>query len=443
MAKVNGHASDAEISALNDAKTHVARGIGRSSDLIFEKGEGSWVWTVDGHKIFDLTSGIAVSALGHAHPAVTEAIVKQASKLIHTSVNIAYTRPYLELTTKLLKVMPDKSLDTVFFWNSGSEAVEAAIKLARVATKKQNIISYQGSYHGRTWAAMALTRSKTIYSKGYHPLMPGVYTAPFPYGSQYGCPVPLSEDQLTQAALRDLKLLFDQQTAPTDTAAIIIEPVLGEGGYVPCPPAYLAALRKICDQHNILLIFDEVQTGFGRTGTYFMTEQTGVRPDILILAKGIANGLPLSAIISRKELMDMQEPGTQGGTYSGNAVACAAGIAVADVMQEPGFMKNVAARSKQFFDVLHDLKQSPKTKGIIVDVRGKGLMIGVEFDGPLYPSRDQSKPVPEGLAAKVQKKCMEKDLYILTTSIFQVIRLIPALIITGKSSAQAQMHADL
>ncbi|CAD0043345.1 unnamed protein product [Aureobasidium pullulans] len=407
---------------------HVARGIGRLSNHVLESGAGSYVTTTEGRKMLDFTSGIGVTNLGHCHPTVTKAAQEQVGKLVHGQVNIAFQKPYLELVESLLPMMPHKSLDTFFFWNSGSEAVEAAVKLARHATKKQNIIVMQGSYHGRTFGTMAMTRSKTIYGENYAPLMPGVFSVPFPYCKQ--CSIALNADgkfgfdKCCMDPVLQLELLLKRETAPSDTAAIFVEPVLGEGGYVPPPAGYLAALRKICDKHNILLVADEVQCGFGRTGKMFAVEHWDVRPDILIMAKGIANGFPLSGIVSRKELMDKQQPGSMGGTYAGNAVSCAAGVAVAKAFKEEKILDNVNARGGELKGALQAAKEDPKTAKLIYDVRGLGLMLALECT----PGK--------GYASKIQAKCMEKEMLVLTTSIYDTLRFIPPLNITKEDMAK-------
>lgn len=408
---------------------HVAKGIGRLTTEVIESGSGSYVNMVGGRKYLDFTVGIGVANLGHCHPKVTQAIQSQVGKLVHGQVNIAFQKPYLELIEQLLPIMPHKSLDTFFFWNSGSEAVEAAVKLARHATKKQNIIVMQGSYHGRTFGTMAMTRSKTIYGLNYGPFMPGIFSVPFPYCAQ--CSIAKNADgkfnseNCCMDPVTQLELLLKRETAPTDTAAIVIEPVLGEGGYVPAAKGYLERVREICDKNNILLVADEVQSGFGRTGKMFAVEHYGVRPDILVMAKGIANGMPLSGIVSRKELMDTQPPGTMGGTYGGNAVACAAGVAVAKAFKEEKVLENVNARSKELRGMLEGLKADPKIGSMIHDVRGLGLMLAVEF-----------KPSPRGsLGSKVQAKCKEKGMLILTTSIYDTLRFIPALNISKEDMA--------
>lgn len=386
---------------------HIAKGIGRLHNEVLESGSGSYVTTVEGRRMLDWSSGIGVTNLGHCHPAVTKAAQEQLGKLVHGQVNIAMHQPYLDLIKSMLPIMPDKSLDAFFFWNSGSEAVEAAVKLARHATKKQNIIVMQGSYHGRTFATMAMTRSKTIYGEGYGPLMPGVFSVPFPYCKQ--CCIAKQSDgkygfsNCCQDPILQLELLLKRESAPSDTAAIFIEPVLGEGGYVPPPEGYLKRVRAICDKHNILLVADEVQSGYGRTGKMFAIEHSGVRPDILIMAKGIANGLPLSAIASRKELMDLQKPGSMGGTYAGNAVACAAGVAVAKAFEDEKILENVNVRGAELVDMLTEVAKSAPS--VIYDIRGLGLMLALECQ----PGKN--------FASRIQTKCGERDMLILTTSV--------------------------
>ena len=369
-----------------------------------------------------VTYSIGVTNLGHCHPAVTKAAQAQVGKLVHGQINIAFQKSYLNLVESLIPLMPHQSLDTFFFWNSGAEAVEAAVKLARHATKKQNIIVMQGSYHGRTFGTMAMTRSKTIYGDGYAPLMPGVFSVPFPYCKQCSIASHSGEkysfDNCCMDPVLQLELLLRRESAPSDTAAIFIEPVLGEGGYVPPPADYLAKVREICDKNGILLVADEVQSGYGRTGKMFAIEHWNIRPDILIMAKGIANGFPLSAIVSRKELMDLQKPGSMGGTYAGNAVSCAAGVAVAKVFQEEKILKNVNVRGAELKDMLKAAQRDPQTGKMIFDVRGLGLMLALECT----PGK--------GYASKIQAKCMEKDMLVLTTSIYDTLRFIPPLNIT-------------
>ncbi|KAF2645168.1 4-aminobutyrate aminotransferas-like protein [Massarina eburnea CBS 473.64] len=434
--------SDLDTAAFGEQ--HIAKGIGRLTKHVFEEGKGTFITTDKGVKLLDLTSGIGVVNLGHCHPKVSAAAAAQCNKITHAQVNIGFSAAQIALLKELIPILPHKSLDSVFLWNSGAEAVEAAVKLARNATKKPNIIVMQGSYHGRTNATASMTRSKTIYGEGHGPLMGGVFATAFPYYSQFGSATKdTPKEDLVNEALLQLKLTLQQQTSPADTAAIILEPVLGEGGYVPAPPEFLQGLRKICDENNILLIVDEVQSGMGRTGQMFFIEESGVRPDILIFAKGIANGFPLSGIASSKELMDLQKPGSMGGTYAGNAVACAAAKAVIEVFREEKILDNVAARSKQLFSFLQDLKSSgTKAGNLIEDIRGKGLMVGLQFAHPELQrgssntASKEAKVQPQ-IAPKVVQECVNRDMLLLSTSVFDVLRFIPPLTISEEELDQA------
>jgi len=337
---------------------HLSPGVGRMTDIELVSGSGSWVFDSNGNKYLDFTCGIGVTNTGHCHPKVVKAAQDQLGKLFHGQLNIVWHNPMLDLVEQLKTITP-KGLDRYFFWNSGSEAVEAAVKLARHATKKQNIIAFQGGYHGRTVGTMSLTTSKTIYRAGFGPLMPGCFITQYPYC--HHCPVKQNvpnDSGCCNEAIKQLKLMFKQQTAPSETAAVLIEPILGEGGYVVPPPGFLSALREICTENNVLLIADEVQSGMGRTGKFFcMDGHFGVIPDILIFAKGISSGLPLSGIASTYELMQTQPPGSMGGTFAGNAVSCAAAIATIQAMKEEKMLDNVVVKGKQLVEGLQKLKK--------------------------------------------------------------------------------------
>ncbi|KAH9916934.1 pyridoxal phosphate-dependent transferase [Amylocystis lapponica] len=422
---------------------HVTKGLGRVVEAVFVKGEGSYVTLEDGRRMLDFTCGIGVTNFGTSFDQARVGECRRRRAVHdphHGQCSIAFHGPYLQLIEKLLPLMPDPSLDSFFFWNSGTEAIEASIRMARLFTGRQNIIACKvRGYHGRTFGAMAVTRSKTIYSEGVQPYMPGVFTAPFPYWHQLGVPLSTPSSELTVQCLAQLDLIFSQQTAPCDTAAIIIEPVIGEGGYVPAPPEYLQGLRAICDKHGILLIIDEVQCGYGRTGKNFAIEYAGVRPDILVIAKGLANGFPLSGVVSRKEWTDKLKPGSMGGTYAGNAVACAAAVAVADVLEEEKILENVNARSKELFSALGTLRENPAVAPCILDVRGKGLMVAVEFASPKGTGVHDAftnPTVPAGLASRVARRCIEKGMLILTTSVYEVVRFIPPLNISQADLAK-------
>ncbi|KII92465.1 hypothetical protein PLICRDRAFT_103663 [Plicaturopsis crispa FD-325 SS-3] len=432
-------ASD-ELLLLESAKKHVSKGIARANEGILTGGSGAYLNYIDGTRVLDFTCGIAVTNLGQTHPKVTAAIKEQAGKGIHLQIGGGYNEPQLRLINKLVPVMPHPSLDRIFLATTGGEAIENALKMARIFTGRQNIIGMQGGYHGRTYGAMAVTKSKTIYSAGFGPLMPGVFAIPFPYWHQLGLPRSASEEEVTQKSLYQLDLVLSQQSAPSDTAAILVEPILGEGGYVPAPAAFLHGLRAVCDKHGIMLIIDEVQTGFGRTGRMFFTEESGVRPDILAIAKGIANGMPLSAVACNSELNDLLPSGSLGGTYAGNVLSCAAGAAVLDIIREEHILDNVNARSAELFAALAKLRENPVVGPHILDVRGRGLMVGIEFASPSGSEYDSAilPSAPKGLASRVAKRCHEKGLDILTTSVYEVIRFIPSLTIT-----QEEMSAGM
>lgn len=396
----------------------------RSATIIADRGEGVYLYDTDGRRYMDFTSGIGVTNTGHAHPRVVQAIQAQAAKIIHAQVNIVYHEPLLQLTEELSRVMPSERLDTFFFSNSGAEAVEGAVKLAKAATGKTNIIVFQGSFHGRTHATMAMTTSKTIYRGGYQPLIPGIFVAPFPNAYAYGW----NEDQAIDFAIRELKRLLVMQTAPHETAAMVIEPVLGEGGYVPAPDRFLRELRQICDENDILLVADEVQSGFGRAGKWFAIEYSGVTPDIVIMAKGLASGMPLSGIAANHALMEKWTPGSHGGTYGGNAVACAASVATIQVLHDEGLIENSARLGGLLMDELRRIQADHPEIG---DVRGRGLMVATEFTTP--------EGEPWGARAKaVAAACRERNLMLLTCGPYgQVIRWIPPLVVTEEQLREA------
>ncbi len=386
------------------------------SDIIVDHAEGSYIYATDGRKILDFACGIGVTNTGHCHPKVVEAIRTQAGLLLHGQANLVTHKPMLELVEELRTIVPP-SLDGFFFSNSGAEAVEGALKLARHATKRPNVIVFQGSFHGRTVATMTMTTSKTVYKNGYQPLMPGVFVTPFPYALKYGW----DEEKTSQWCLEELELLLQMQTAPEETAAIFIEPVLGEGGYVVPPVSFMKGLRKICDQHGILMVADEVQSGFGRTGKWFGHQHFGIEPDIMTVAKGLASGMPISGVISRLDLMKKWLPGSHGGTYGGNAVAAAAGVATIHAIKEDRMIENAVARGSQLVTGLGHLReQYPQ----IADVRGLGLMIGTEF-------RNAAGKPDKKTTKAVQHECADRNMMLLTAGPWDnTIRWIPPLNVT-------------
>ena len=400
-----------------DALSHLSSVWNRSWPLLVERGEGPYLIDTSGQRYLDFTCGIGVTNTGHAHPRVVQAIQEQAAKLIHGQAALMVHQPMLHLVEELLPIVP-KPLDTFFFTNSGAEVIEGAVKLARHATKRPNVIVFQGSFHGRTNATMAMTTSKTIYRAGYAPLASGVFVAPFPYAYHYGW----DEETTVRFCLRELKLLLKSQTAPDETAAIVIEPILGEGGYVPAPDEFLRSLRELCDHYGILLVADEVQSGFGRAGKWFSIEYSGVIPDILVMAKGLASGMPLAGLAARRELMEKWIPGSHGGTYGGNAVACAAAVATIQVMRDERLIENSAAMGDVLMSGLRQLqKQHPE----IGDVRGRGLMVASEFTDP------QGEPWTDRAKA-VAKAAYQQGLLLLTCGSYEnVIRWIPPLIVNA------------
>jgi 4-aminobutyrate aminotransferase len=380
-----------------------------------ERAEGCYIYATNGKKYLDFTCGIGVTNTGHCHPKVVEAIRTQAGLFLHAQANIVVHQPMLQLIGELRTIVPP-AIDGFFFSNSGAEALEGAVKLARAATGKPNIIVFQGSFHGRTGLTMALTTSKTIYRAGFQPLPAGVFVAPYPYAYKLG----LNEAQTSEYCLNAVQELLLSQTSPAETAAILIEPVLGEGGYVVPPSAFMKGLRELCDRNGILLIMDEVQSGFGRTGKWFALEHFGVVPDIITVAKGIASGMPLSGVFSRLDLMKKWQTGSHGGTYGGNAVACAAGVATIQAMREEDMPGNAAIRGIQLMTGLRKLQEQYP---LIGDVRGLGLMIGTEFTS-------NGKPAEKALIKGVVHACEEAGLLLLTCGTYDnVIRWIPPLVV--------------
>ncbi len=399
--------------------SHMTPALSRIFNFVADRAEGSYIYTDDGKKLLDFTSGIGVTNTGHCHPKVVEAIREQAGSFLHAQANIVIHKPMLQLIEELRKIVPP-SIDSFFFANSGAEAVENAVKVAKAATGRQNVIVFTGSFHGRTHATMALTTSKTGYRTGFGPLPSGIYVSPFPYAFRLG----MSEEQASAYALEQLEYLLASQTAPKDTAAILIESVLGEGGYIVPPASFMKGLREICDKHGIMLIFDEVQSGFGRTGKWFALEHFGVVPDIITAAKGLASGMPLSGVFSRTDIMKKLDVGSVGGTYGGNAVSCASAVATIRVMKEEKMLENASERGIQLMTGLRKLQEEYPQIG---DVRGKGLMIGTEF--MIEGSRpDKAKPMVKDIVHAAE----ENNLLLLTCGTYDnVVRWIPPLNVTS------------
>lgn len=374
-------------------------------------GHGCWVTTTDGEEYLDFAAGIAVNSTGHAHPKVAQAIADQAQRFIHAQVNV-FKHDLLEpLAAKLAEITPN-GIDTFFYANSGAEITEAAVKLAKQATKRPHVIVFSGSFHGRTHLAMAMTTSKTGYRAGHAPLPAGIFVAPYPD------PMAADQDAEVAEALHGFDHLLKSMTAPEETAAVILEPVLGEGGYVPAPPAFIQGIVERCRQHGILFIADEVQSGFGRTGKMFAVEHYDIEPDIICMAKGIASGFPFAALGTRRELDDKWPTGSHGGTYGGNAMGCAAALATIEIMSDPAFLENVNARGEQLRAGIRDLQRE---HDVIAQVRGLGLMVGTEFT-------DAAR------VAAITKHCFEEGRLILMNAgtYGRTLRWMPPLVVNER-----------
>ena len=379
-------------------------------------GQGCVVTTTLGEEYLDFAGGIAVNSTGHSHPAIVEAIAHQAARFIHAQVNV-FRHDLLEpLAGKLAQLSPG-AIDTFFFANSGAEITEAAVKLAKQVTKRPHVVVFSGSFHGRTHMAMAMTTSKTGYRAGHAPLPAGVFVAPYPD------PLAPDQDAEVRHALAGFDHLLKAMTAPDETACVILEPVLGEGGYVPAPAAFIHGLVERCRQHGILFIADEVQSGFGRTGKMFAVEHYGIEPDVICMAKGIASGFPFSALGTRRELDDKWPKGSHGGTYGGNPMGCAAALATIEVMTAPGFMDNVNARGQQLMAGIRELQAEHP---VITQVRGLGLMVGTEFS-------DAAR------VAAIQQHCLtEGKLILMNAGTYGTcLRWMPPLVVSEREVAQA------
>jgi 4-aminobutyrate aminotransferase len=395
----------------------------RYTDLVVARGEGSWIETIDGERYLDYTCGIGVTNVGHSHPRVVAAIADQAARIIHAQQNILYHKPGLDLHERLPRTFPgavEGDEVGLFLSNSGAEAIEAAIKLAKVATRRPVVIAFRGGFHGRTHGTMALTSSAVRMRGHYEPLLGGVHFAPYPYPLRN--PTGRSDEAALAFSLAAIEELFATLVYPDDVAAFVVEPVLGESGYVVPPDGFLPALRELADRHGILLIADEIQTGFGRTGRMWATDWYDARPDVVVMAKGIASGLPLSGIMARRELLERFAPGTHGGTYGGNAVACAAALATLDVIAAEGLLENARLQGER---LISNMRRITASHGTVAEVRGRGLMIGIEF-----AEGDDLRPRPD-LAKALLHEAFERKLLLLTCGAYgQVVRIIPPLITT-------------
>ena len=386
--------------------------------------QGVHVTGHDGKRYLDFVSGFGASNAGHNHPRINEAAKQQIDKMVHAPLGMFAPETTLRLAYELGQITPGKA-DMFFFGNSGAEAIEGALKLARYSTGRRAIIGFYGGFHGRTLGAATMTTSKAKYRDRQGPFIPEVYYARFPYPYRSNAP---TVEATIQDSLDDIERLFRHVVLPHDVAAFLLEPVQGEGGYVIAPPTFLAALRELCDKHGILLIVDEVQSGFGRTGNWFASQTLGVEPDIICMAKGIANGFPLGSTAARKEVMGKWGAASHGTTFGGNPVSCAAALATLDVMKEEGLLANATKEGGYMMESLRKLQaESP----IIGDVRGVGMMMAVEF---VIPGGKQ--PNTEA-ATRILKRALAAGLILYPCGHWsQTIRLIPPLIINREQVNQ-------
>jgi len=388
----------------------------RDYPLVAQRGEGMIVEDVDGNRFLDFSAGIAVVSTGHCHPDVVRAIQRQAETLIHMSGTDFYYSLLAQLAEKMAQITPGNSAKRVYFGNSGTEAMEAAMKLARYHTKRHRFIAFLGSFHGRTFGSLSLTASKAVQRHGFGPLLPGVSHVPYP--NPYRCAVGHQPSECACDSIGLIEKLFKTAVPPEDVAAIVVEPIQGEGGYVIPPRNFLARLRQLADRHGILLIFDEVQCGMGRTGKMWACEHFGVAPDILITAKGVASGMPLGVMVARAEVMNWG-PGAHASTFGGNPVCCAAAVETIRLLEEK-YISN-AARMGEY--ILARLANWREKHPIVGDVRGLGLMIGIE----LVKSQETREPHPEA-RKRVVHRAFEQGVLILGCG-ESTVRFMPPLIV--------------
>ncbi|KAB7619657.1 aspartate aminotransferase family protein [Alkalilimnicola sp. S0819] len=403
---------------------HLSPLLQQSSGITAARGEGMYLFDEQDKRYLDFTSGIGVTSTGHCHPRVVEAVQAQAARLIHGQYAIVKHPNALRLCERLGELTPE-GIDSFFFVNAGSEAVEAALRLARQATGRPNIIVFHGGFHGRTMGALSMTTSSVGLRAGLQPTMGGVVVAPFPDTYRYGW----DRKTATEFCLRELDHIFHTISSPKETAALLIEPVQGEAGYVPANTAFMQGLRERCDHHDLLLIVDEVQAGNGRTGRYWGHEHYGVRPDVLVTAKGLASGFPLSVMGAPEALMAKGWPGSQGGTYGGNAVACAAALATLDVIRDEGLVENAAEQGAYLRARLDVLEERHACIG---NVRGQGLMQGAVI------VNEAGEPDGER-AGRLLKAAEERGLLLIRCGAYggQIVRWLPPLIVNREQIDQA------
>lgn len=400
---------------------HVPRGVATSHPIFIARGEGARVWDVDGNEYIDFVGGIGVLNVGHNHPRVVQAIQAQLEQLTHTCFQVAMYEPYVRLAERLNAVMPGAGAKKTILFTSGAEATENVIKIARAATNRPGVIAFNNSFHGRTLLGMSLTGKTRPYKQNFGPFAPEIYHTPFPY---------VYRGWSAARALDALNELFETQVAPDQVAAIIIEPVLGEGGFIPAPVEFLQELRRITAQHGILLIADEIQSGFGRTGRMYAIEHSGVEPDMITFAKSVAGGVPLSGVTGRAEVMDAPAPGGLGGTYAGNPLACAAGLAVFDIFEQEHLLERGQGLGRRLLEAFCEYQRRYPQIG---DVRGIGPMLGMEF----VQDAQTKAPAPE-LVSQIIDEARSGGLLLLKAGLYgNVVRVLVPLVANESDIDQA------
>ena len=408
--------------SINQRNEYVPAGVYLVQPVTIAKSKGAVVEDVDGNTLLDFTSGIGVTSLGHCTDEIVQTITDQANKLIHSCIHVGNYQVYIDLAKKLCDITPGSHKKRALMLNSGSEAVENAVKIVRQSTGRPNILSFENSFHGRTYMAMTLTGKVDPYKIGLGPFVPGVYFTPFPYA--YRCPWGTEDkDECAKAAIHHIeKSVFKTQVDPNTVGAIIVETLQGEGGFIDPPKSFFPMLKEVADKHDIKMIFDEVQTGFGRTGKMFAVEHYGVVPDVITMAKAMANGLPLSAVVASEELMGDIHPGSLGGTYGGNPIGCATSLKVIEIMERediPGRAEKMGVKLRKQLDEMKE--KYPK----IGDVRGLGPMLAMEF----VKDPKTKKPDAE-TSSSIMKECLKNGLMTLKAGLYNnAIRLHPPLII--------------
>ena len=404
----------------------VARGVSSYTNVFAARAEGAIVWDVDGNRYIDFAGGIGAMNIGHTRPEVTQAIIEQAQKFTHTCFSVMMYKPYIDLAERVVKLTPGNFQKKAIFFNSGAEAVENAVKIARYATGRPAVIVFDNAFHGRTLMTMTMTSKVKPYKFGFGPFAPEVYRAPFPYPYRMG----MTPQEASDYCIHEIERMFTGDVSPDQVAAIIIEPVQGEGGFMPTPPGFLKALKQLAEKHGILFVADEIQSGFYRTGKMFAVEHDNVEPDLVIIAKSMGAGMPISGVVGKAEIMDAAPPGTLGGTYSGNAVACAAALAVLDLFEKDDY----AARSVQIAKAVTERFQKLQQRypALVGDVRGLGGMVAMELVKDPVTKEPDAHAASDTLTAAIQR-----GLVLIKAGMYDnVLRVLVPLCVTDEQLQQ-------